>query len=80
MQIEGSDKCENGSNTNNIEEHIKKLCRKGACNEEFKDYLFPRKFIRIKYICEGNNIISRRGFMQQIQCNKCDISYKLLMS
>lgn len=80
MKIEGPDKCDNiGSNTDNIERHIKKMCENGVCNGEFKDFLFPRKFIRIKYICEGNIIISRRGFMLQIQSNKCDIRKYLLI-
>jgi len=82
VEIKDADKCDSiVPNTDEIGEHIEELCEKGTCNGEFKDFLFPRKFIRIEYICEGNNNnISRRGFMLQMQCNKCDISKKLLMS
>ena len=73
MEIKDADKCDS-SNTDEIKEHIKELCKNGACSGEFKDVLFPQKFIRIKYICQGNNkTISRRGVMLQIQCNKCAI-------
>lgn len=62
MKIEGSDQCDNiGSKTGDIEEHIKQLCENGACSGDFKDVLFPQKFIKINYTCEGNyNISSRR--------------------
>lgn len=75
MKIDGPDKCDNiGLNAETIKGNIKELCKNGACSGEFEDGLFPRKFIRIKYICEGNYNISRRGFMLLMQCNKCDIS------
>ena len=82
MEIKDADKCDSSvPNTNEIEEYIEDLCKKRSCNGKFKDFLFPRKFIRIEYICEGNNNnISRRGFMLQMQRNKCDISKILLMS
>lgn len=69
MEIKDADKCESiASNTDKIEQHIKKLCKNGACSGELKKVLFPQKFIRIKYICEGNtNNISRRD-----SCYKCN--------
>lgn len=69
MEIEDTAKCEsNDSNTNDIKKHIKELCQKWACSDEFNDFLFPQKFIRIEYICEGNYNISSHATntMQQM--------------
>jgi len=53
ISMDGADRCSCSVPNAELKERITQQCENRACTDEFKDCLFPHKFIRIKYICEG---------------------------